>query len=34
MDFRERIPWLDEVLDRKVKTGELKIVTPEEYYSQ
>jgi hypothetical protein len=34
MTFRERISWLDEVLERKVKAGELKIVTPEEYYSQ
>ena len=33
MNFRERIPWLDEVLEKKVKSGELRIMTPEEYYS-
>jgi hypothetical protein len=32
MDFRERIPWIDEVLDKKIKTGELTIMTPEEYF--
>lgn len=34
LEFRERIPWLDEVLNRKLKSGELMIVTPEEYYSR
>lgn len=33
MNFRERIAWLDEVLEMKVKNGEVRIITPEEYFS-
>ena len=34
MNFRERIPWNDEVFDEKIKSGELRVVTPEEYYRE
>lgn len=34
VNFRERIPWNDEVFEEKIKSGELRVVTPEEYYRE
>jgi hypothetical protein len=30
LGFRERIPWLDEIVERKIKTGELRVLSSEE----
>ncbi|HLM59164.1 MAG TPA: hypothetical protein VK308_00030, partial [Pyrinomonadaceae bacterium] len=32
LNFREEIRWVIEAFDEKLKTGELKIMEPEEYY--
>lgn len=34
VNFRERIPWNDEVFEEKIKSGELRVVTPEEYFRE
>lgn len=34
LNFRERIPWNDEVFAEKFKSGELRVVAPEDYYRE